>query len=247
MQTTLNYTNRSKIEKQEVLFSFTEDQGKIPEFNVLFNFDTDAYPPDASVYVEAYHKETRQRFDFGKVSRIVPPEDRKLTELDLSGSIQFRVLIVDESGKHGLLLASGTKFNANSDDNEINRSSILTVKSKPIGQIPWRVQIENGEPPILFLNSSIPNSIEKMRNDQVFQALILPAAFREILTFYLWNEDEHSDEAKKWSAFANAFAEPKPTTQDPSELLAWVDEVVSEFARRFDLSDRLAHNLQEEE
>ena len=245
MQTTLNYTNRKRIEKKGVLFSFTEDQAEIPEFNVLFNMDMNTYPPDASVYVEAYYKETRQRFDFGKASNLTPPEDRRLTELDLSGSIQFRVLIVDDSGKNGLLLASGTKFNAKSDDDN-DKSSILSVKSVPLGQIPWKMQMENGEPPILLLNNSIPNSIDKMRNDQVFQSLILPAAFREILTFFLWNEDNHSDQAKKWSAFTNDFAEPKPTTQDPSELLAWVDDVVSEFAKRFDLSDRLANTLREE-
>lgn len=245
MQKTLNYTNRKRIDKKEVLFSFTEDQAETPEFNVLFKMDMSAYPPDASVYVEAYHKETRQRFYFGKASRITPPEDRKLTQLDLSGSIQFRVLIVDESGKNGLLLASGTKLNAKTDDDN-DKSSLLSVKSVPLGQIPWKVQMENGEPPILLLNNRIPNSIEKMRNDQVFQSLILPAALKEILTFILWNEDDQSDQAQKWFAFTNDFAESKPKTQDPSELLSWADEVVSEFAKRFDLSDRLINQLSEE-
>lgn len=245
MQTTLNYTNRKRIEKKEVLFSFTEDEAEIPEFNVLFNMDMDRYPSDASVYVEAYHKETRQRFDFGKVSNISPPEDRRLTELDHSGSIQFRVLIVDESGKNGLLLASGTKLNAKSDDG-LDKSSILSVKSVDLGQIPWKMQMEYGERPILLLNNSIPNSIHKMRHDQVFQSLILPAAFREILTFFLWNDDNQSDQAKQWFAYADDFAESKPTTQDTSELLDWVDAVVTEFAKRFDLSDRLVKNLNEE-
>lgn len=248
MQQTLNYTNRRKIEKHEALFSFTEDGGEIPEFNALFKFDSEAYPQDASLYVEAHHKETRQRFDFGKVSRITPPKNRKLNELDLSGSIQFSVLIADESGKHGLLLASGTRFKADSDDGEENnRSSILTVKSAPLGQLPWRVEIESGELPKLYLNSSIPNAIEKMRIDPVFQSLILPAALKEILTFYLWNEDQESEEAKQWLAFADAFAESRPESEDPSELLGWVEEVVLEFAKRFDLSDRLVNEIREEE
>lgn len=248
MKRTLNYTDRRKIEKHEVLFSFTEDGGDIPEFNALFKFDLEAYPEDASLYVEAHHKETRQRFDFGKVSRITPPKNRKLDELDLSGSIQFNVLIVDESGKHGLLLASGTGFKADPDDGEENnRSNILTVKSTWLGQLPWRVEIDSGELPKLYLNNSIPNAIKKMRNDAVFQSLILPAALKEILTFYLWNEDWESEAVKQWLAFADDFAESRPESKDPSELLDWVEEVVSEFAKSFNFSDRLVNKIEKEE
>jgi len=249
MQQTLNYTNRKRIEKHEALFSFVENGVEVPEFNVLFKFDPEAYPADASLYVEAHHNETRQRFGFGKISRITPPKNRKLDELDLSGSIHFSVLIVDETGKHGLLLASGTGFKADTDDGEENnRSSILTVRSTSnLGQLPWKIEIVSGELPTLYLNSSIPNAIEKMRIDPVFQSLILPAALKEILTFYLWNEDQESEEAKQWLAFAVTFAEPTPESKDPSEMLEWVEEVVLGFAKRFDLSDRLVNNIREEE
>lgn len=247
MQKTLNYTNRIKIEQHEALFSFTEDEDSIPEFNVLFKFDTEAYHPDSSIYVEAHHKETRQRFYFGKVSKITPPKDRKLDQIDLTGSVLFSVMIVDESGKHGLLLASGKRFKANADGEDENKSSILNVKSKPLGQLPWRLEFETGGSPELHLNSNIPNAIDKLRIDPIFQSLILPAALKEILTFYFWNDDKESEEAKQWLAFATTFADNPPKSDDPSELLDWVEEVIMEFSKRFELSDRLVNEIREDE
>jgi hypothetical protein len=246
MQRTLNYTERQRIGKKQAQFSFSDEEAEVPEFNVTFDLDSSGYPDDASIYVEAYHKETRQRFSFGKVSKIVPPENRALGEIDLSGPVLFRVIVVDESGNHGLLLASGEGFRADANDDESNKSSILTVVTRPLHQIPWRVDFDTGGPPELCLNSSIPNAIEKMRTDPIFQSLILPAALKQVLTFYMWNEDSESEVSERWIAFAALFSD-KPEGNDPVELLDWIDEVISEFTARFDLCDRLINNLRENE
>ena len=190
MQRTLNYTDRSRIEKKQALFSFVEKNGRAPEFNVELDINADPYPESARIYIEAYHKETRQRFDFGTVHEIAPPANRCLDQIDLSGPTLFRVLIVDESGRHGMLLACGDQFRADTDDNEDNRSSILAVRKYDMGQLPWRIYIETGAAPELHLNSRIQGAIEKMKSDPEFQSLILPAALREVLTYYLWNEED---------------------------------------------------------
>lgn len=242
MQRTLNYTQRRKVEQKQAQFSFSERTDEVPEFNVIFNIDGAVFPEDASLYVEAYHKETRQRFSFGKVSKIVPPDNRKLEQIDLSGPTLFKVIIVDESGNHGLLLASGDGFRADAKDDEDSKASILTVVSRPLHQIPWKVDFETGGAPELCLNSSIPNAIEKMRTDSVFQALILPAALKQVLTFYMWNEDGESELSERWISFSNLFAD-KPEGTDPVEITAWIDEVVDGFTARFDLCDRLNNEL----
>lgn len=247
MQRTFNYTGRRKIDQKEALFSFFGSEDS-PSFNVEFRFDAKDYPEDASLYVEAYFKETRQRFDFGKTSKIVPPRNRKLTEIDLSGPTLFRVMVVDESGSHGLLLASGEAFRADKDsENEKDKSSILTVVKKPLGQMTWKVEFETGGIPELCLNNSIPNAIEKMKTDPHFQALILPAALRQVLIYFLWNEsDEEDDIVEKWMAFAQYFAEQKPDVSDPIILLGWIDDVVSSFSHKFDMCDRLLHAIKED-
>ncbi len=247
MQRTFNYTGRRKIEQSEALFSFFGPEDS-PSFNVEFRFDAKEYPDDASLYVEAYYKETRQRFYFGTISKIVPPSDRGLTQLDLSGSTLFRIMIVDESGLHGLLLASGEAFRGDKDNNDDqDKTSILTVVKKPLGQLTWKVEFETGGVPELCINNSIPNAIEKMKSDPHFQALVMPAALRQVLIYFLWNDTDEDDEiASKWMGFAKYFGEEKPDDNDPVRLINWVDDVVSSFSQRFEMCDRLLNAIKED-
>ncbi|MYM63837.1 hypothetical protein [Pseudomaricurvus sp. HS19] len=247
MQRTFNYTGRRRIEQDEALFSFYGPED-FPSFNVEFRLKEKEFPDEAKIYVEAYYKETRQRYDFGTVGRISPPKDRALSEIDLSGSTLFRVLIVDESGSNGLLLASGHSFRGDQDpDDDQSRDSLLAVVKKPLGQVVWRVEFETGGMPELCLNNNIPNAIDKMKSDPYFQTLILPAALKQILMYFLWNDDEDSEASDKWLGFANYFGGTKPETKDPSEIMIWVDEIVSEFSKKFDLNDRLVAVIKEEE
>jgi hypothetical protein len=244
MQRTLNFTNRKRIEQKDALFSITDTSSEVPEFNVVFNLDATQFPADSHLYVEAHHKETRQRFDFGTVSKIRPPTNRLLEELDLSGPILFRVIIVDESGKHGLLLASGENFRADGGDaDDDNKSSILTVTTRPMGQLTWKVEFETGGLPELCLNNNIPNAIEKMRVDQTFQALILPPALRQVLIYYLWSDDQESEIYQHWMAFAMLFTDAKPDGEGANELLEWVDEVVEGFVTLFGMCDMLVNEM----
>ncbi|WP_339670980.1 hypothetical protein [Dasania marina] len=246
MQRTFNYTGRQKIEQGEAIFSFFGSE-ESPSFNVEFRFNSKKYPDDSSLYVEAYYKETRQRFFFGKTSKIVPPLDRTLTEIDLSGSTLFRVMVVDESGSHGLLLASGEAFRGDKNiNNEQDRSSILAVVKKPMGQLTWKVEFEAGGIPELCINNNIPNAIDKMKYDPYFQSLILPAALRQVLVYFLWNETDEDDEiCSKWMEFAKYFGEAKPDDDDPVRLVNWIDDVVSSFSQSFDMCDRLLSVIKE--
>lgn len=249
MLRTLNYTGRDKVLQKQAVFSFNVDSGETPEFQVTLDLEPAAYPPNAVVYVEAYYKETRQRFCYGTVSNLRPPQNRRLDQIDLSGPTSFRVLVVDEASRHAMLLASGEKFRADGNDDDENKSSILPVRVYPMGQLTWRIYFEPGSAPELHLNKQIPNAIAKMRTDPTFQSLILPAALREVLTHYLWNDEENDTDVhfEKWMAFANLFAEEKPDSEDPTDLHRWIEEVVKEFAERFKLSEMLLSTFDGEE
>jgi len=249
MLRTLNYTGRGKILQKQALFSFNIDSGDPPEFQVALDIDASAYPANSVVYVEAYFKETRQRFCYGPVSDLRPPADRKLDKIDLSGPTAFRVLVVDESQRNGMLLGCGDNFRADTGDDDANKSSILPVRHYPLGQLPWRIFFEPGAAPELHLNSQIPNAIAKMRSDPLFQSLILPAALREVLTHYLWNDEDSEGDVhcERWMAFASMFGEERPNGEDPTELHRWVDEIVSAFSERFKLNEMLLSTFEGEE
>ncbi len=249
MKRTLNYTGRARIEKKQAIFSFKDGASEIPEFNVAFNFEENQFPDNASVYVEAHYKETRQRFNFGCIGDISPPTDRRLDKIDLSGPTLFKVLVVDESGRHGLLLGSGNQFRVEEGDSDDHRAGLLAVKTCPLGQLPWRVEIQPGLAPTLLINSQIPGGIDKMKSDPTFQALIFPAVLREILMHYLWNDEdaEGNEHFEKWLSFAAIFADSKPQSVDPFDLISWIDEVTEEFAKQFQLNDRLTQKLRRDE
>jgi len=244
MQRTFNYTNRKKITKEQAKFTLVST-GNVPEFSVIFNLPDDSYPEDALLFVEAYCKETRQRFSFGNASRIQPPVNLVLDEIDLSAPTQFRVLVVDETGKHGKIIASGEGFKPAGDEDNDNKSSLLPVHARQMGDVVWKIEINTGGKPELCINSKIPDGIGKIKSDPLFQSLVLPAAMREILLQYLWNEDNYDEDEnyERWVAFATLLAGEKPASNDQEALSSWVEECVEEFSTRFGMCDLLCGSL----
>lgn len=249
MLRTFNYTNRRKIDQKEVLIRLIDVDQRVPRFHAELRFDTGHYRPDAAVYIEAYYKETRQRFSYGVASRIVPPARTSLDQIDLTGTIQFRVLVVDESGKHALILASGEGFQADTGEtDEENRSSLLAVIARPLGALPWQVEFANDGKPALVVNQHIPAALEKVRSNVVFQALILPAAMRIILAKLMTSReiDEDGEIYLRWKAFAMQFTDAEPDNEHTDAFDIWLDDVIREFSKRFDLCDKLASAFREE-
>lgn len=251
MQRTFNYTERAKIEKTRATFTVSEGVDEVPVFDVVFSFDASGItaPEHARVFVEAHYKETRQRFDFGTVAAITPPVNRKLDRIDLSGPTLFDILIVDESGKHGRLLARGDAFHVATDEDDSARNSLLSIRPFQLGQVPWKVGFAPGSPPELLVNRSIPAAVERAKSDRLFQSLVFPAALREILIHYLWNEEDDEDEHfGRWIRFAEMMTEDeRPDSIDPGEIMAWVDRVVAGFADRFHLVDLMVDKRPEDE
>lgn len=227
-----NYTGRTRIEKSEALFSIS-DEGPNKSFDVIFNLDIEDFPASAALYVEAYYKETRQRFSYGLVFEQKPPSNRLLDQIDLSGETQFRVIVVDESDAHGKILASGDGFRAGAE-NKGNSESLIAVEVKDLGSEVWRVEIEADGTPELCIDRKIPNAINKLSDDKLFQSLVLPAAFRQILMYFMWNgEDDESEAKERWMEFAEKYGGKKPYLEDTSDTLRWIDEVVSAFSSKF--------------
>lgn len=248
MLRTFNYTNRRKILQEEAKFTLEQGKNGYPFFIAEFKLNTDGIPPDAKVYVKAGYKETIQRFDYGKISNITPPEDTYLNELDLSGTISFEIVIVNETAKHSLILASGSGFR-HDKRNEDGRSSLLAVKAHPMEGLCWKIDFEDADLPELVVNNKIPNAIEKVRTDPVFQALILPSAMQQILTKYLLSDDSDPDSeaVKRWLVFANMFSDDDPSDMDNYEKHRWIENVIQEFAQKFDFSERLIDVYKDEE
>ena len=247
MQKTINHTGRRKILRSELQIRMIEHTASAPEFDVDFSLNREKLPDEATVYIEAYKGNTNQRFHFGTVGHTIKPDTRKLDQIDLTAPTLFRIRIVDETGQHGKLIASADQIRPESDD-EAQKNSLLPVKSTPLEQLTWKLEIEPENKPVLCINSRIPDAGGQLSSNPRFQSLILPAAFRQILMFYLWNEDTDEDDpiAGQWLRFAEHVHAEKPHDNDPLMLMQWIDSVVFEFSTAFKLTDILVLKMEED-
>lgn len=246
MQRTINHTGRRKIEVKELQINMIEQENGVPAFDVDFSLNRENLPDDASIYIEAYQRNTLQRFSFGTVAAIQKPESRELDQLDLSSPTLFRIRIVDETEHLGRLIASAERLKPEGDSDEDKRSSLLVVRSRPLNQQTWKIEFDTGGKPELCINSRIPDAIGQLKNNPLFQSLILPGAFREVLMFFLWNEDDEEEGsiAQEWITFAEHIGDERPLGKDPKQLIDWIDDVVARFSESFELCDILLRQLE---
>lgn len=248
MLRTFNYTGRRRIHQAEASFHVEITPGKSPRFSADIRLNEENYPKEASVYIDAWYKETRQRFSFGTVGRIEPPDNTALDEVESAEGIQFRILIVDETGEHALILGSGTFRIAGEDPDDKDRKSLVSVVARDLGPLPWKVEFGEESRPTLCINRNIPGAIDKMRSDPVFQALVLPAVMHDILRriFFTDEMDPDAEVYRQWLALVLTFTDLEPDDLDREAQERWLDDVVNEFCQRFDLVDRLSNLFRED-
>jgi len=121
----LNYTGRKKINKEDARFRLRPGNGETSFDAVIQLNGYKIAEPDARVWVEAYHRTTLMRFDFGRVGLIAPQNDRRLALFHDPNTVLFRVKVTSETGsERGKLLAEA-------DGNEMTpRSTPFREKAK---------------------------------------------------------------------------------------------------------------------
>ena len=243
----INHTGRRQIKRSEVQIELLEDR-EVPEFRVNLKLDNSNLSPEADVYVEAYHRNTSQRFEFGTVAAPIPPDETKLDQIDISGPTLFRVKVVDNSEHIGRLIASAEGISPRAEEDEKNESLMIFRSAPDMGNLTWKMAFED-EKPVLCINSRIPEAKSQLLGNPFFQALILPAAFREVLLFVCINDelDEEEGWQADWLRFANKIApEEQPDDEDPHIIVGWINEVVAEFSNRHHLCDHLISRMEEQ-
>jgi len=210
-------------------------------------------PGDARVYVEAYQGASTQRYPFGTVDRIEAPGSPLLDEVDLSGRVLFRVKVVGSDGHVGRLLASCDSIPALDPDDQPGSEPMILVRTADLGEITWKLDMDQGPTirPTVLLNERIPDAILRIRQDHIFQALILPAVVREVFTFIFWqcegdveSDDLQGDQGVSWQRRWLDYGQTLTGTDQPNpeagdDVREWIEAVAAEFSRRFALRTRL--------
>src|SRR5690606_21722910 len=239
MKRRFNYTGREKLNRDAVKISVNKTNGKPKSITAKLNLNEIKYPGDTKIYLDAYHRTDRKRFDFGKISQPVIPHDLTIDELAYTDNLMFRLMLIDESGEHGKIIAHADRIRA---DEEADKKPILPVRFDDLGQQIWKLEFTGEEGgPILCLNNKIPALENLVKTDSIFFMYVFPAAIREILTHMIFidtveNPEEpavnwHSD----WLKFSKRILSHEPVPDldpdeiDKNEVVKWIDQVVEEF------------------
>lgn len=247
MQRKFNYTDRVKLLQADVRFSLTTE-GKTATFDAVLELDNYDLPPDALVFVEAYRQTAWMRFEWGTVSKLQIPTDRRLTEFESTEDVLFRVRVTSPGShddEHGLLVAEADRIRLRGpEEAEDTREPLLPVIPDDLGDELWRLDLV-GEKPRLLLNRNAGADYRQIGRHPAFVALVYPAAMREVLGHILKTEehrdyDDYDNPNSRWLRFAVdvlGVGEPPDEDADSERITEWIDAAVVAFAAKHKLLD----------
>jgi len=234
----LNFTERAKIPRSNIHVTLRHDQDGVLVFDPQISFASVEVPPSCRVFIEAYYRTSFMRFDCGSVEAFRVPADRRLTEIDGTSLVRFRVKLVDD---HRIVAVADDIVVSEEKPQTSGRVPLLPVNfTDALGQQAWRVAFEpNG--PVLELNNRISDVKGIAKNDAAFFALVYPAAVRQVLTQILLvdQHEAHEDGDEWWSLWlqwAARYVSPLP--DDAEDAPFWIEEVVTAFCSAQKTIDR---------
>ena len=241
-----NYTKRGRIPSSRVRIDVKKRGLDAPAFDANINLEGLKYPHPAKVFVEAYYKASYQRFDFGTVGKVSPPEKRILDEVERGTAIFFRVKVVDQVESQGRLVAELDDITGSEGGEEgESKYCILPVNFKDLGEQVWRLEF-GGTRPVLEVSNFVGADVF-VRNDPTFFSLVYPAAVRQVLRHYLIDgklEFEPNTETPEgmWALFVKSFfVEPVPPPEEENEEAReeWVEGAVAAFCSKLMVKTKL--------
>jgi hypothetical protein len=220
-----------------------------PSLVAELNLSTLSVPTHADVFIEAYHKATTQRFHWGTVAAPKAPDSTLLDEIDLGGRVLFRVKVVDNSGEVGLILASADQIPPKDEDDGQQKDHLIAVIARDLGELPWDISIasDGATRPALILNSRLPDVINRIQHDPVYQSMLLPAVVRDVYTYIFWDAEGGEGEGswqQSWLDFGEVLlGHAAPESTDPFACREWLDQLLDVFSNQHQLSSRVIVSL----
>ena len=258
MQRRFNYTNRQRIKKNDLSFSITEDKDGRQEFYTDIHLGDYDLPPDAEVWVEAYDRNALMRFPFGTVAEPKSETQTTLTDFAGSDSYYFRVKVVDTSHRSRLLAVADSVTPLRRHDEDEAAKSLLRVTTRDLGSVPWKLEYQVADHPLLVINNRIDAGKSLARSNLFFQALVLPAIFEQVLRQILLEEEyvpaaepENDDMWKEgWLEFAGCLPGNTSLSIDQEgpkdDIERWIEDVRTGFCNEINAINKVKSELKEE-
>jgi hypothetical protein len=237
-----NYTGRQKIANERIQIRQLTRSG-IAAFEAKININDLGFPDYAKIYIEPYFKSSFMRFDFGTVARHIHPENTLLDEIPVTDKILFRVKVVDESSKQGLILGYADELIPTLGDTIGGKKPLLPVDYNDLGNKIWKLDFRD-DGPYLSVNKTIDRITELVKNNLQFFSLVYPEIIRQIAQKIISEEDIELDDLTTWQGqWIQYFKTTLGITYKPDEEREdiWCEEIVEAFCRKHDVSALLTN------
>lgn len=237
----INSTGRQRITRDCVEIRLLEPMpGEPLKAKVSLNLDKLNFPGNSQVALEAYHRSSGMRFDFGTIDALAIPPVLVLSEVDRGGSVLFRLKVIDNDNEPGKLLGSAERIQPKGEEDQDGRRSIFPILFRDLGSDVWKVEVEYGDRPKLLINKRMQGFDYKLQENPMLQGVILPAALRFLMAELVKNAEtgDDDDEEESWKEDWLSYSRDElDMTEDPRELdevkrMAWIDDAVQSFCKK---------------
>lgn len=248
MKRRINFSGRKKISAEDIRIRLSEStSGEAPTFAADLKLPA-GLPGNARVYVEPYQRSSSMRFDFGTVELLAAPADLRLTDVDRSSGVLFRVKVVDESADIGKIIAAASRIRPLGKDGDPGVKALLPLVSTDLGEDVWKVVLD-GAAPVLQINNRIPGFRDRLMTDRLLQGAVFPHALTTVLQKLL-GTDEYDDEeqwVQDWKTFAaqlngEELADNLSDEEEGVRLASTIENIVNRFCE----SNAFASNARKE-
>ena len=252
----LNYTGRKKISRSHVMVRLLPAGGGLYAFESEFDLSGYGFPENASVFIEAYNSVSYMRFPFGTVAERQEPRDARLLDITPRPLPKFRLKVVDQSKRLGLLLGVADKLIPLRPQEDLsNRQSLLPVDFCDLGDAVWRLDLTDW--PVLELNNRIESIGEAARSGDSFLALVYPEVVRKILYEIVIEQDQTDPgfDDSEWTSLWLRYVCSLPGMNEPpsggseearSRRTEWIEDAVQTFCRSRHARKRFEFAIQRE-
>lgn len=228
MKRTIKPEERKKILQEDISLNIKENNSL--QVEVKLKIKGKGFPPNSRIILEAYNRIGIERIELGEF------EDYKEEtqthdlpfELPLRAKINFRLKIIDP-GTYKLL-----GYAENLKEEKYAKSLLeFSTDDEKVENI-YKIDFENLEHPILYLNPKLKNYAEQLR------PVIAEMALKDVLMHLLVVDEEESLEDHKWFKFAANLVpyENDNDEADKDEKIKWINEVLRKFSK-----DKVINNL----
>lgn len=252
----LNYTGRKKIPRSRVTIRLLPAAESLYAFTAEFDLSGLSFPNDANVFIEAYNIASYMRFPFGTVSQRRDPKDTRLADITARPLAKFRVKVVDQSKRHGLLLGVADKIIPLRPEEDLaNKQSLLPVEFCDLGDRVWRLELSDW--PVLELNNRIDDVGEAARSGNAFLGLVYPEVVRRILHEIVIGQDQTDlgFDDTDWTSLWLRYVCSLPGVSEPpsggseearARRVEWIEDAVQAFCRSRQVRHRFESAVQRE-